>query len=57
VVLAAALATIVALVSGLPSMATDHGVGHLHRTHWMVGRAAFQAAAFLLVLFAIYVAN
>ena len=57
VVLAAALATVVALVSGISSMATDHQVGHLDSAHWMVRRVAFQAVAFLLVLLAIYVAG
>ena len=57
VVLAAVLVTVVALVSGISSMATDHQVGHLDSAHWMVGRVAAQAAAFLLVLLAIYVAS
>ena len=57
VVLAAVLATVVALVSGISSMATDHEVGHVDGAHWMVRRVAFQAAAFLLVLLAIYVSN
>ena len=54
VVLAAVLATLVSLASGLASMATGHEVGHLDSAHWMVSRVAFQAAAFLLVLLAIY---
>ncbi len=57
VVLAAVLATVVALVSGISSMATDHQVGHLDSSHWMVRRVTFQAVAFLLALFAIYVAS
>lgn len=57
VVLAAVLATVVALVSGISSMATDHQVGHLDSAHWMVRRVGFQAVAFLLVLLAIYVAS
>ena len=57
VVLAAVLATVVALVSGISSMATDHQVGHLDSAHWMVRRVAYQAVAFLLVLLAIYVAS
>lgn len=57
VVLAAVLATVVALVSGISSMATDHQAGHLDSAHWMVRRVAFQAVAFLLVLLAIYVAS
>lgn len=55
VVLAAMLATVVALVSGISSMATGHEVGHLDSAHWMEWRVVFQAVAFLLVLFAIYV--
>ena len=55
VVLAAILATVVALASGISSMATDHEIGHLDSAHWMEWRVAFQAIAFLLVLFAIYV--
>ncbi|MGP1679163.1 MAG: twin transmembrane helix small protein [Burkholderiales bacterium] len=55
VVLAAVLATVVALASGISSMATDHEVGHLDSAHWMEWRVAFQAIAILLVLFAIYV--
>jgi uncharacterized membrane protein SirB2 len=54
---AAVLATVVALVSGISSMAIDHQIGHFDSAHWMVGRVTFQAAAFLLVLIAIYVAS
>lgn len=57
VVLAAVLATVVALVSGISSMATDHQVGHLDSAHWMARRVEFQAVAFLLVLLAIYVTS
>jgi uncharacterized membrane protein len=57
VVLAAALATVVALVSGISSMVTDGEVGHLDSNHWMVRRVAFQAVAFLVVLLAIYVTS
>ena len=35
VVLAAVLATVVALVSGISSMATDREVGHFDSAHWM----------------------
>ncbi len=34
-VVAAAFATVVALVSGIASMATDSEVGHLDSAHWM----------------------
>ena len=54
-VLAAMLATVVALASGISTMATDHEIGHRDSAHWMEWRVALQAIAFLLVLFAIYV--
>ena len=57
VVLAAVLGTVVALVSGISSMATDHQINHIDSAHWMEWRVAFQAVAFLLVLFAIYVTS
>jgi hypothetical protein len=57
VVLAAVLATLAALVSGISSMATGGEVGHLDSNQWMVRRVAFQAVAFLLVLLAIYVTS
>ena len=56
-VLAAAFATVVALASGISSMATDSEVGHVDSGHWMVRRVAFQAAALLLVLLAIYLTS
>lgn len=56
-VLAAVIATVIALVSGIYSMATDHEVGHLDSAHWMMSRVAFQTVTFLLVLLAIYLAN
>ena len=55
VILAAVIATVVALTSGISSMATDHEIGHRDSAHWMEWRVALQAVAFLLVLFAIYV--
>ena len=55
VVLAAILATLVALASGISTMATDHEIGHIDSAHWMGWRVTFQAIAFVLVLFAIYV--
>ena len=57
VVLAAVLATVVALVSGISSMATDHEIGHRDSAHWMLRRVEFQALAFLLVLLAIYLTS
>ena len=57
VVLAAVFAAVVALVSGISSMATGHEVGHRDSAHWMVMRVEFQAVAFLLVLLAIYLTS
>lgn len=57
VVLAAVLATIVALISGISSMATDSEVGHRDSAHWMELRVGFQAVAFVLVLLAIYLTS
>lgn len=53
-VLAAAIATVVALVSGISTMATNHEIGHRDGPHWMLRRVEFQAIAFVLVLLAIY---
>jgi Hypoxia induced protein conserved region len=57
VVLAAALATVVALISGISTMASDGEVGHTDSGHWMQRRVAFQAIAFLLILLAIYLTH
>ncbi len=57
VVLAAVLATLVSLVSGISSMGADREIGHLDSVHWMVRRVEFQAVAFLLVLVAIYMGS
>ena len=57
VVLAAVLATLVALVSGISSMVADGEVGHLDSNQWMVRRVSLQAVAFLLALFATYVTS
>ncbi|MHB8667252.1 MAG: twin transmembrane helix small protein [Burkholderiales bacterium] len=54
VVLAAMLATVFALISGITSMASDGEVGHADSGRWMTRRVAFQAIAFLLVLVSIY---
>jgi hypothetical protein len=54
VVLAAVVATVIALISGISSMVTDAEVAHLDSKHWMVRRVEFQAIAFLVVLVAIY---
>jgi len=55
VVLAAGLAVLASLVSGVVSMAHDGEVAHQSSAQWMVWRVVFQAAAFLLILFALVV--
>lgn len=55
-VLMAVLATVVSLTSGIASMAHDGEVGHYNSAQWMVWRVVFQAAAFLIILFALFVA-
>lgn len=57
VVLAAMLATVVALATGLSSMVANHQVGHADSVHWMIRRVEFQAVAILLVLVAVYFAR
>lgn len=57
VVLAAMLATVVALATGLSSMVANHQVGHTDSVHWMIRRVEFQAVAILLVLVAVYFAG
>lgn len=57
VVLAAVLATIFALLSGISSMIAGHRVGHLDSAHWMVRRVEFQAVAILVVLLSVYVSS
>ena len=52
-VLAATLATVVSLVAGISSMATDSEVGHLNSAQWMVRRVEFQALALLLIVLAL----
>lgn len=56
-VIVAALATVVSLASGIASMAYDGEVGHYNSAQWMVWRVAFQAVAFLLILFALFVSS
>ena len=55
-VLTAVLATLVSLTSGIASMTHDGEVGHYSSAQWMVWRVVFQAAAFLIILFALLVA-
>ncbi len=52
-VFAAALAVVASLASGIVSMVYDGEVGHYNSAQWMVWRVVFQAAAFLIILFAI----
>lgn len=58
VVLAALLATIAPLISDVYSKATGQKIGHFDSVHlmeWQIG--GLSAAALLLVLLAIYLAN
>lgn len=57
VVLAAMLATVIALGMGLSSMVANHQLGHADSVHWMIRRVEFQAVAILLVLVAVYFAR
>ncbi|MBI3067479.1 MAG: twin transmembrane helix small protein [Betaproteobacteria bacterium] len=54
-VLLAVLATIASLTLGITSMAHDGEVAHRNSAQWMVARVTFQAAAFLLILLALFV--
>lgn len=54
-VFVAALAVLASLASGLYSMAHDGEVAHQTSAQWMVWRVVFQAAAFLLIVFALFV--
>lgn len=54
-VFVAALAVLASLASGVASMAHDGEVAHQNSGQWMVWRVVFQAAAFLLILFALFV--
>lgn len=53
-VLVAALLVLVSLASGVASMARDGEVAHQTSAQWMVWRVVFQAAAFLLMVFAFF---
>jgi hypothetical protein len=54
-VFVAALAVLASLASGAASMAYNGKVGHQTSAQWMVWRVVFQAAAFVLILFALFV--
>lgn len=56
-VLVAALAVLGSLASGLYSMAHDGEVARQTSAQWMVWRVVFQGAAFLLILFALFVVD
>jgi ABC-type Na+ efflux pump permease subunit len=56
-VFVAALAVLGSLASGLYSMAHDGEVAHQTSAQWMVWRVVFQGAAFLLIMFALFVAD
>lgn len=57
VVVAAMLATVIALATGLSSMVANHQVARADSVHWMIRRVEFQAVAILLVLIAVYFAS
>ena len=54
-ILLAAAATVVSLVSGISAMAQGGEVRHLNSAQWMVWRVVFQAAALLLMIVALIV--
>lgn len=56
-VLLTAMAVVAAFASGIVSMAHNGEVAHQSSAQWMVWRVVFQAAVFLLILFAILVAS
>jgi hypothetical protein len=56
-VLLTAMAVVAAFASGIVSMAHNGEVAHQSSPQWMVWRVVFQAAVFLLILFAILVAS
>lgn len=52
-VMAAMVATVASFATGIASMACDGEVGHQSSVQWMGWRVVFQAAAFLMILFAL----
>lgn len=50
----AVLATLASLASGIAAMAHGGEIGHQSSAQWMVWRVLFQAAAFLIVLLALF---
>ena len=53
--LAAALAVVVSLTSGITTMANHGEVAHRSSADWMVLRVVFQAIAVLIIVFSLYV--
>jgi uncharacterized BrkB/YihY/UPF0761 family membrane protein len=49
----AVAAVIVALASGIISMAVNHEVGHVDSAHWMAWRVGLQALAVVLLFMAL----
>ena len=56
-VLAAGLAVLGSLASGIYAMAHDGEVAHQSSAQWMVWRVVLQGAAFMLIVFALLVAD
>lgn len=54
-ILLAAAATVVSLVSGISAMAQGGEVAHRNSAQWMVWRVVFQAVALLLMVLALLV--
>ncbi len=57
VIVAALLITVGFIGTGIWSMAHGGEFDRKHSTHLMVGRVGMQAVTFLLLLYAIYLAN
>ena len=57
VIIAALLATIATLVTGIGSMAKGGEYDEKHSTQLMAARVGLQALTFILLLLAIYLAN
>jgi len=57
VIIAALLATIVSLVTGIGYMGKGGESDELHSTQLMFARVGLQALTFILLLVALYVAN
>jgi ABC-type Na+ efflux pump permease subunit len=54
-VFVAALAVLASLASGIASMVHDGEIAHQTSAEWMVWRVVFQAAAVLIIVFALFV--